>query len=86
MPAQFREEASASARVPINIPPPLIALTRERRWVVWRWVRNNDGQLTKPPFRADRPDRNASTADPSTWCDCETAMRAYCAKRCDGIG
>ena len=45
-----------------------------------------DGKLTKPPFRADAPHLHASSTDPSTWCNLDVAMGAYCRGEVDGIG
>jgi hypothetical protein len=80
------EEASASARPAIIIPPALKPLAAQKRWTVWKWDKGKDGKLTKPPFRADAPNRLASSTDPSTWCDLKIAMLAYCEGRYDGIG
>lgn len=75
-----------TTRLPIVIPPALEPLTKEKRWVIWRWVTGKNGKPTKPPFKASAPYELASSTDPSTWCDFDTAMRVYCAGRCDGIG
>jgi hypothetical protein len=79
-----------SARPTIIIPPALKLLAKEKRWVVWKWieVRGKDGKpkRTKPPFRADAPSKHASSTDPATWRDLNTAMLAYTEGRADGIG
>ena len=75
-----------TARSPIVLPPALQELAKERRWVGWRWITGKDGKLTKPPFRADAPHLHASSTDPSTWCDFNVAMGAYCRGEVDGIG
>jgi Protein of unknown function (DUF3631) len=78
------------SRPPIIIPPALKPLTKEKRWVVWKWVevKGKDGKpkRTKPPFRADAPSKHASSTDPATWRDLDTAMLAYTEGRADGIG
>ena len=75
-----------TARPPITIPPALDPLTKEQRWVGWRWIKAKDGKLTKPPFRADVPHLHASSTDPSTWCPLDVAMSAYTEGKADGIG
>jgi putative DNA primase/helicase len=70
----------------IHLPPALAPLAREKRWVVWKWVKGKDGKLTKPPFLADSPTRHASSTDPSTWGELKTAMFAHAKGWCDGIG
>jgi hypothetical protein len=75
-----------TTRPPIPIPPALDPLTKEQRWVGWKWIKGKDGKLTKPPFRADAPHLHASSTDPSTWSSFEVAMSAYCRGKVDGIG
>src|SRR5262245_59075197 len=75
-----------SARAPIVLPPALAPLIDQPRWVVWKWVEGKDGKRTKPPFQARAPHQYASSTDPATWCDIDTAMRAYCERKADGIG
>ena len=52
-----------------------VSLRAERRWIVAR-LETVNGRLTKVPYRADDPSRKASTTDPATWADFETALRA----------
>ena len=78
--------STMTTRPPITIPPALDPLTKEQRWVGWRWIKGKDGKLTKPPFRADAPHLHASSTDPSTWSPFEVAMGAYCRGQVDGIG
>ena len=73
-------------RAPIILPPALASLIAEPRWVVWKWITGKNGKPTKPPFQGRAPSRHASSTDPATWCDLDTAMRAYCSGKCDGIG
>ena len=54
--------------------------------MVWKWITGKNGKPTKPPFQGRAPSRHASSTDPATWCDLDTAMRAYCSGKCDGIG
>jgi hypothetical protein len=75
-----------TSRPPITLPSALAALVEQPRWVVWKWVTGKNGKPTKPPFQGRLPDKYASSADPSTWCDIGTAMQAYCDGKCDGIG
>jgi putative DNA primase/helicase len=69
----------------IIIPAALKPLTKQSRWVVWRWM-NKDGRRTKPPFQGRRPGQHASSTDSATWCDLDTALRAYRNGKADGIG
>ena len=62
-----------------GVPGTLRALPR---WVCWRYEQRN-GKLTKAPYDA-RADRYASSTDPSTWADFETALAA--GERYDGVG
>ena len=66
---------------PENIPQELKAL---RHWVIWRYV-FKAGKWTKPPFRADGKG-HASSTDPATWSDYETALATYQDGGVDGIG
>ncbi|MEM9414808.1 MAG: phage/plasmid primase, P4 family [Planctomycetota bacterium] len=69
------------ARTGINtthIPPELKAL---RRWVVWK---HEDG--TKVLYRAEHPSRRASSTDPNSWSDFETALSSYATHGYAGIG
>jgi hypothetical protein len=75
-----------ASRPPIALPSALAALVDQPRWVVWKWITGKNGKPTKPPFQGRAPDKYASSTDPATWCDIETAMRAYCDGKCDGIG
>ena len=67
-----------TARSPLALPPTLAPLIDQPRWVVWKWVTGKDGKRTKPPFRGREPRKHASSIDAATWCDFNTAMRAYC--------
>jgi hypothetical protein len=74
------------ARISIVLPPALAPLIEQPRWVVWKWVADKTGKRTKPPFQARAPHKYASSTDPATWCDFDTAMQAYCEHKADGIG
>ena len=50
-------------------------LRSERRFVVAR-IEMVNGRLTKVPYCAVEPSRKASSTDPATWADFETARRA----------
>jgi hypothetical protein len=70
-----------------NVPEVLRSL---KRWVCWSWLwnpRKNGGRggCDKPPLNAVTG-RNASSTDPNTWSDFETAFRAYQRGDFDGIG
>ncbi|MBN2291061.1 MAG: PriCT-2 domain-containing protein [Pirellulales bacterium] len=64
-------------------------LVKAKRWVAWKWILETraDGSLhwNKPPFDA-RTGAPASTTDPKTWSDFDTALRAVQSGRFDGLG
>jgi len=66
---------------PERIPEELKGLPN---WVLWKPERR-DGKWTKPPYCVENPDRKASTTNPSTWSDFETAVKVGREQRC-GIG
>jgi hypothetical protein len=68
-----------------ELPPALAPLIGRPQWAIWRWTKKSDGSWQKPPFIAADPRRNASSADPSTWTDYDTALAAVQAGRGDGI-
>jgi RecA-family ATPase len=68
-----------------KLPPPLEHLREQQVWVCWRWFWNGK-KWTKPPYRADNPDRNASSSDPATWGTYEQAIEQVHIGRADGIG
>jgi AAA domain len=68
-----------------KLPKALAPLIARPQWAVWRWTQKPDGSWQKPPFMATRPERHASTTDPSTWSDYATALTTVQAKRADGI-
>jgi hypothetical protein len=68
-----------------HLPPGLEPLTKERRWVIWRWVENKS-KWTKPPFQPRYPSRHASSTDENTWGTFEEARAAVVAGNADGIG
>jgi Virulence-associated protein E-like domain len=70
----------------LGLPPALAQFAKEKRWVVWRWETTKKGKLTKPPYRADQPNKKASSTDPATWCDFDTALVTYHAGKADGVG
>src|SRR5262249_51283682 len=77
---------SLTTRPIIVLPPALAGFIKLPRWVIWRWVTNKDGKRTKPPYQGRAPSKHASSTNPSTWCDLNTAMLAYCEGKADGIG
>jgi AAA domain len=72
-------------RDPAKLPRALAPLLERPQWAVWRWTQRPDGSWQKPPFMATQPDRHASTTDPSTWSDYETALAVVQAGRADGL-
>jgi hypothetical protein len=73
-----------------NLPPALLPLTEQERWVVWPWElrRSKSGaeKWTKPPRMARYPGQNARSNDPSTWGTYQDAVAAVKAGAADGIG
>jgi putative DNA primase/helicase len=60
-------------------------MREERRWVVWmREVRH--GQPTKVPYQAECPSARASSTDPTTWSDFDTALAAVEDGKADEVG
>src|SRR5262245_39037159 len=70
----------------LGLPAALADYAKEKRWVVWRWETTKKGKITKPPYRADQPDRKASSINPKTWCNFDTALATYHAGKADGVG
>lgn len=62
------------------------ALTERRQWCVWRLETNAKGESTKVPYRADKPGMHASSTNPDTWTDYETARQCVEAGKADGPG
>ena len=68
-----------------KLPRALAPLIERDQWAVWRWTQKPDGTWQKPPFRAQDPERHASTSDPNTWADYATALATVQAGHADGI-
>ena len=69
------------------LPAALRPLTKQKRWIVWRWVQKKPGaKWTKPPYRADGPSAHALSNEPSTWSNYAAAVAAVQAGKADGIG
>ena len=59
------------------LPAALRPLTKQKNWVVWKWVlKEGASNWTKPPFKAANPKAFAKNNDPSTWSDYATAVAA----------
>ena len=73
-----------------KLPIALQWLTKQRRWVVWRWVprtgKNGAENWTKPPYQPAFPNAPAKSNDPSTWGSYEEALAVVAAGKADGIG
>ncbi len=73
-----------------NLPKALWHLTRQKRWVVWRWKKivkkNGEVTFTKPPYQCGSPGIPAKSNDPSTWDSYEAAVAAIVAGHAHGIG
>jgi putative DNA primase/helicase len=72
---------------PAGIPEEMKAANR---WLVFKGMpktkRDGTTELTKEPRQGARPDRKASSTNPATWCDFETALAAVQEGHCDGLG
>src|SRR5262245_50477673 len=67
-------------------PRALIPLCLQDRWLCWKWQRGQNGRWTKPPFRADRPDRHAANNDPAAWSPRHAAVAAVLDGKAHGVG
>jgi len=67
--------------IPESIP---MELQKLRQWLVWKYEITN-GRRTKIP-RSPFTGRHASTSDPATWSDFDSAVDAYRKNDMDGIG
>jgi len=77
---------SAAPGTVATLPKALAPMQATRRWLVWRWETNDRGKRTKVPYRATDTSTKASSTDPATWGDYETARDVVLAGRADGIG
>ena len=72
---------------PANIPEEMKAANR---WLGFKLVpktkRDGTTEFTKEPRQGAHPNRKASSTNPATWCDFETAIAAVQAGYCDGLG
>jgi hypothetical protein len=68
-----------------HLPPALLPLTEQKRWVVWDWELRKS-KWTKPPRQAGDPSRNARSNDPATWSSYDTAVSAVLAGNAAGVG
>jgi primase-polymerase (primpol)-like protein len=68
------------------LPEALLPLTKELRWIVWKW-KEGKTKWTKPPYQARNPKVNAKKNDPSTWASHAEAVEALERdSSIDGIG
>lgn len=72
---------------PAGIPEEMKAANR---WLVFKAVpktkRDGTTELTKEPRQGAHPNRKASSTNPATWFDFETALAAVQEGHCDGLG
>jgi primase-polymerase (primpol)-like protein len=68
-----------------TLPPALKSLTKQKRWVVWRWTWNGT-KWDKPPSQSRNPQRNAASNQPATWSSYAAAVKAVQDGNADGIG
>lgn len=66
---------------PLNIPA---ELKERRQWLMWRWETVGGEKATKVPYRVDG--RRASSTNPATWTDFETAASRFGRGGFDGTG
>jgi hypothetical protein len=71
---------------PTKLPPALLPLTQQRRWVIWKWEQRGNGKWTKPPYQPCFYNELAATDNPTTWGTYAEAVLALTAGHCDGIG
>ena len=70
-----------------DLPPALAPLLALDHWVCWRLEKNSGGKWTKVPYQARNPQlRKASSNDPSTWADHDSACKAVEAGNAHGVG
>jgi hypothetical protein len=69
----------------VKLPRALAPLLDRKQWCVWRWTQKPDASWQKPPYMATQPDRHASTNDPNTWADYNTALATVQAGHADGL-
>jgi hypothetical protein len=73
-----------------QLPKALQHITRQKRWVVWRWElrKRKDGaeKWTKPPYQCSAPKTPAKSNDPGTWGTYAEAVAVVAAGLADGIG
>jgi len=73
-----------------QLPTALQWLTKQPRWVLWRWVMRvtagGKGKWTKPPYQPAFPNALAKSNDPSTWGSYQEALAVVAAGKADGIG
>jgi|GEM_PF-1823714 len=71
---------------PRDLPLALAPMLALDHWVCWRWELDSRGKWTKPPYQARNPLWNASSNDPSTWADHDSACKAVEAGSAHGVG
>jgi Protein of unknown function (DUF3987)/Primase C terminal 2 (PriCT-2) len=68
-----------------KLPAALKPLTKQKRWVVWRWTWSG-AKWDKPPYRSNNPQKKAATNNPKTWSSYAEAVKAVKYGKADGIG
>src|SRR5262245_7447724 len=69
-----------------RLPPALLPLTAQPRWVCWRWEWRK-GKWTKPPIQPGHGfPAYAKSIDPATWGTFTQAVQRVTQGRADGIG
>lgn len=67
----------------LDVVPPIIR--DQTRWVVWR-SEDRKGKKTKVPYQPKQPQKRASSTDPATWSDLDTALEAQDRHGFNGVG
>jgi hypothetical protein len=84
--AKSPSATSRPAALPVNpgnIPAKLKAIPQ---WVVWRYEWSDEKDKWDKPPMCVRTGKRASSTDPKTWCNFDTALAAYRKGGWDGIG
>jgi hypothetical protein len=69
-----------------QLPSALSPLCAMLNWVAWRWVENDSGKWTKPPFQSRSPCEMARNNASSTWSSHAEAFDAVKTGAADGVG
>jgi hypothetical protein len=68
-----------------RLPSVLKPLTKQKRWLVWRWTWNGS-KWDKPPYQSKNLRKKAASNKPATWSSYAAAVKAVKDGKADGIG